>query len=122
MDDYTIYLLGLIGALSSALTAWIANRRFSESHAALEQAYTDLSKRVGELEGEANVRHKEMRALHQELDEGRIVTNTLKTETAELRNGVDKLIEQLIAHGITPVWLPKRFGIAGSLSDKQSPD
>lgn len=107
-DNNTLALLGFIGAISSALTAWVASRKFDKTNGVLEEAYIKLSSRVTELEDERTRDYNEIKtlraeitALHTELDAGR-------NETARLKSGIDRLIEQFRGLNIEPVWTPDK--------------
>lgn len=89
MDD--TWVVG-IAVISSALSAWAANRWTAGGYLALGQ-------RVTELEKSAQENYSELLRLRAELDQA------LQSQM-RLRNGVNRLIEQLRSLGVHPVWTP----------------
>jgi hypothetical protein len=100
MTDTNIYVIGLIAAISAAFTAWAANRWSTNTSAALVETYTRLGDRVTDLEDQAAANYRIMSELRNELDQS-------LREQKRLLNGINRLIEQLKAGNIQPVWTPE---------------
>lgn len=132
MTDINIYLLGLIAAVSTAVTAWATtwanNRKFSTACAEVQEAYIKLSNQVSAMEdrrAERTIKLEDMQARLTEatrriteLEAASVVDTKLIQQMqgalATLNDSVDQLTQQLLDNGITPVVRPRK-GKTGKL-------